>query len=357
MSLKALFVKRLFHFNFDARTSRGPMKDKTSWFVKIWEETNPQLFGIGECGPLPGLSPDARPDFEDVLSDCLKKVDTFASADALAQELNTVIPNGFPSLTFGIETALADLANGGQMRIFENNFSKGMPIPINGLVWMGDFDFMLNQIGQKIADGFSCIKLKVGSLDFDKECNLLAHIRNQFSKTDITIRLDANGAFSPSDALLRLDRLAEFDIHSIEQPVNAGLPEMKDICSRSPIPIALDEELIGVEGLHDKTKMIEGLQPGFLVLKPTLHGGFSGCAEWIQLAERSGTGWWVTSALESNIGLNSICQFTANYNLKLAQGLGTGMIYENNIASPLTVSHGTIFKDQQRQWDIGSLGW
>jgi L-alanine-DL-glutamate epimerase-like enolase superfamily enzyme len=222
---------------------------------------------------------------------------------------------------------------------------------------MGDFDFMLNQIGQKIADGFTCIKLKVGSLDFDKECSLLAHIRNQFSKKDITIRLDANGAFSPADALLRLDRLAEFDIHSIEQPIKAGLPDMQTICSRSPIPIALDEELIEVEGLHDKTKMIEDLRPGFLVLKPTLHGGFSGCAEWIQLAERYGTGWWVTSALESNIGLNAICQFTANYNPELPQGLGTGMIYESNIPSPLTVANGTIFTDQQRPWDVRSLGW
>ena len=349
MQLQADFRKRVFHFNFDARTSRGKMHDKTSWFIRVWKAGEPEVYGIGECGPLPGLSPDDRPDFEAILTECLSRL---TSAQLDHTTIARIVPPGFPSLHFGIETALLDLRHGGRRIIFENGFIQGDPIPINGLVWMGDMDLMLQQVADRIAKGFTCLKLKVGSLNFEKECDILKYIRSKYYRENITIRLDANGAFKTDEALYKLNELARFNVHSIEQPVKPGLDEMVELCARSPIPIALDEELIGVEVPDDKRKLLDRIKPQYIILKPTLHGGFQSCRDWISLAESAGVGWWITSALESNIGLNAICQFTAGYPVTIQQGLGTGQLYDDNVESPLIVSQGQILYDNTRSWKV-----
>lgn len=357
MAYSASVVKRTFQFNFKARTSRGLMKDKTSWFIKIADDKNPSIQGIGECGPLPGLSIDALPEFEEVLSEVVKKVSMLAPTNLsnVYNDLDQIIPKGFPSIRMGLETAMLDLLNGGKRLIFDNTFITGQSIPINGLIWMGDMDFMMNQINLKVAEGFKCIKLKVGGLDFDRECDTLNYIRKRYFRDNITIRLDANGAFKTDDVLYRIEQLARFNVQSIEQPIKAGQKEMEELCRKSIIPIAFDEELIGKESKEEKQKLLERFKPKFIILKPSLHGGFSGCAEWIAIAESLGIGWWITSALESSIGLNAICQFTANYNITLPQGLGTGSIYSNNISSPLLVSNGTIFYSKDEAWDVSGL--
>jgi o-succinylbenzoate synthase len=318
------------------------MKEKTSWFIKVWDNNNDAVYGMGECGPLPGLSPDYSPDFENILVRVLGQLGSSNKPDrkdALALAMQ-IVPPGYPSVLFGLETALLDLLNGGHRIIFDNGFIHGRPIPINGLVWMGDEDFMMRQVHEKIAQGFECIKLKVGGLDFDAECRLLESIRKTYPFDKITVRLDANGAFSTDEAFLRLNALSRFEIHSIEQPIQPGREEMTKICRESPIPIALDEELIGQEA--DKTNLLTAINPSFIILKPTLHGGMNHCHYWIEEATRLNIGWWITSALESNIGLNAIFQFTANYDIQLPQGLGTGSIYVDNLEPYLTVDGGFI---------------
>jgi len=335
------------------------MKDKISWFIKVWKDDNPNLFGLGECSPLPGLSTDARPDFEAILKNTVARINTIPldglAVSGSAPMLTDLVPPGFSSLRFGLETALLDLANGGQRVIFKNDFTAGRKIPINGLVWMGDMDFMMNQINKKIAEGFRCIKLKVGGLDFDRECDILSYLRKRYFREDIVIRLDANGAFKTEEVLFRLDQLSKYKIHSIEQPIKPGLIEMEELCRKSPIPIVFDEELIGVESKEDKIKLLDRLKPQFIILKPSLHGGLSGSSEWIEIARKMNIGWWITSALESNIGLNAICQFASNYETDLYQGLGTGSIYGNNIASPLRVEDGNIFNDPSFDWNVDEL--
>lgn len=354
MALQASYQKKTFQFNFKARTSRGLMREKTSWFIKVWDDTAPHIIGIGECGPLPGLSIDDKPDFEQTLKETLDKLTSTQHQHINTSTLQHISPPGYPSITFGLETALLDLQNGGRRVIFDNDFVKGKPIPINGLIWMGDLDFMLHQISEKVSQGFTCIKLKVGGLNFDKECDVLEYIRKRFFREELTIRLDANGAFKTDEVLFKLTELAKFKIHSIEQPIKPGLPEMEALCKKSPIPIAFDEELIGIEG-DAKTELLKKLTPAYIILKPTLHGGMQGCREWIAIAEKLGIGWWITSALESSIGLNAISQFTASYPITTPQGLGTGAIYENNIASPLQVSKGHILYDASKKWELGDL--
>jgi o-succinylbenzoate synthase len=316
MALQASYSKKIFEFNFKARTSRGLMRDKTSWFVKLWDDRNPSVTGIGVC-----------------------------------QTIERVIDPALPSVRFGLETALLDLQGGGNRILFRNEFITGKPIPINGLIWMGDLDFTMNQINEKIAQGFRCIKLKVGGLDFDRECDVLNYIRKRYFREAITIRLDANGAFKIDEALYKLNELARFDIHSIEQPIKPGLEVMEELCRKSPIPVAFDEELIGIHQPEQKKTLLQSLKPAYIILKPTLHGGLGGCMEWIAIAERLGIAWWITSALESNIGLNAICQFTAQYPVHIPQGLGTGGIYQNNIESPLRVTNGNIFLDTESSWE------
>lgn len=350
MALRARFSKKVFHFNFKARTSRGLMKDKTSWFITLEATDRPGISGIGECAPLPGLSVDHTPDFEYILNKIVEEINASSLNVDDMTWIGRLVPKDYPSIQFGLETALLDLQHGGTRMIFDNGFHKGEPISINGLIWMGDIDFMMDQINKKVAQGFRCLKLKVGGLDFDRECDILDYVRKRYFRDDITLRLDANGAFKTDDVLYKLEELGRFRVHSIEQPIRPGLPEMEELCRKSPIPVAFDEELIGISGSADKRKLLETLKPQFIVLKPTLHGGITGCDEWISIAESLNIGWWITSALESSIGLNAICQFTANYHPGIPQGLGTGAIYSDNIASPLTVQAGKIFYDGTRSW-------
>ncbi|HAR20789.1 MAG TPA: o-succinylbenzoate synthase, partial [Cytophagales bacterium] len=262
--------------------------------------------------------------------------------------------NAFPALRFAFETALLDLKNGGERKIFKNDFSlQGAKIPINGLIWMGSKTFMLKQMEEKLMEGFSCLKLKIGALDFQTEKELLASIRSSFSAKEISIRLDANGAFSVSEALEKLNQLSDFEIHSVEQPIKPGQwQEMAKLCALSPIPVALDEELIGVYGSR-KSKLLDAIKPHYIILKPSLLGGFAMCDEWISLAEKQGIDWWITSALESNIGLNAICQYTfekTSHKREMPQGLGTGSLYHNNIKSPLCVQKGHIHYSAKGIW-------
>ena len=362
MQLRASFFKKVFEFNFQARTSRGEMKDKVSWFIKLWDDRSPMIFGIGECGPLPGLSIDARDDFEVILAKVVRDINEFKSwkdqkdsGPSIMKALVDMIPIDYPAIRFGVETAWLDLQHGGNRIIFHNDFLSGKSIPINGLIWMGESDEMIRQIHKKVIQGFRCIKVKIGGLDFEVECDVLREIRAHYPTNEITIRLDANGAFHPAEALSKLEELSKFGIHSIEQPIKEGRPEMRELCKKSPIPIALDEELILHQRIDSKKKILEELQPRYIILKPTLHGGISGCEEWIDVAASMGIGWWITSALESNIGLNAICQYTASHQISLPQGLGTGAIYQNNIDSPLTVSDGQIFLDNSKTWHLESL--
>lgn len=353
MPLKASSTKKTFHFNFTARTSRGRMVDRSSWFIKIWDENDPAKFGIGECAPLPGLSVDDKPDFEDVVRAVADKIPTLnLNSNSLLEDAGAIVPTGFPSIVFGLETALLDLKNGGKQILFDNAFTQSKPIPINGLVWMGDLDQMLQQASIKIEEGFKCIKIKVGSLNFEKECDIIHYIRKKYFRDDIEIRLDANGAFKPEEALFKLYDLAKFKIHSIEQPIKPGRPEMEELCRKSPIPIVFDEELIGIDKTDEKKNLLSRLKPQYIIVKPSLHGGIRGTQEWVSIAESLGIGWWMTSALESNIGLNAICQLTANYPVNLYQGLGTGTLYDDNFESPLEVKRGEILLNPELSWNL-----
>jgi o-succinylbenzoate synthase len=338
MSLNYAIEHRVFHFKRPSGTSRGVLTLKHSWFITLWENDNPSIKGIGECSIIEGLSPD----FTDAAS-----YETAIHAFCKNISLDTPFAPelmDFPSILFGIETALLDLQHGGQGIIFDNSFTKGKhSIPINGLIWMGEISFMENQIEEKIAAGFTTLKLKIGAIDTAKELDLLAAIRSRYSSDEICLRVDANGAFSPEEASELLLQLSTLEIHSIEQPIKPGnWNAMQELCASSPIPIALDEELIGVSQREQKMELLTTIRPPFIILKPSLHGGICGTKEWIELAENYNIAWWMTSALESNIGLNAICQLAAEYDNKLPQGLGTGSLYTDNIASPLRVDQGTI---------------
>lgn len=361
MPLQAEYGKFRLDFTFDAGTSRGILKHKDTYFIKIFDQTHPEMHGLGEAGPLKGLSMDDLPDFEAHLYQVCKSMESIEypeNQEQITEIVKATIPEKFPSIRFGIETALLDILLGGKRQIIPNSWSQQpyQPIPINGLVWMGNPSFMLEQIQRKLEQGFSCIKMKIGAIDFESELKLLAFIRQNFSGREITLRVDANGAFSPGDAMIKLESLAKYDLHSIEQPIQPKQWEsMKYLCRESPIPIALDEELIGILGKDEKQQLLEEIRPQFIILKPTLVGGLAATAEWIEIAEILNTGWWITSALESNIGLNAIAQFTATYPLHMPQGLGTGQLYHNNIASPLFVENGYLHHQPGRLWDLSAL--
>lgn len=356
MPLEINYIQKNLSFKFEARTSRGPLEEHTAFYLQLRNPQDPERVGIGESAPLKGLSPEFKPDFEQRLAAvCLKinhlhasSLPDLASAMATFAELEQL-----PSVAFALETALVDFANGGNRLLFRNDFSVGgRGIPINGLIWMGDRAFMRAQIREKLDQGYNCLKLKIGGLDFKTECEILREIRQLAGPESLTIRLDANGAFSPRNAVAQLEELAQFHIHSLEQPIRPGqVEEMARVCALSPIPIALDEELIGVTGGGAKRRLILEIQPSFLILKPTMLGGFSSCREWIRLAEETGIGWWVTSALESNIGLNAVSQFVAEFDNPLPQGLGTGQLYHNNIDSPLYIRNGYLYYDQTGAWE------
>jgi o-succinylbenzoate synthase len=351
--LRFEYLKRTLQFRFDAGTSRGVLRSKDVFWIKAFKAGSSDICGWGEAAPLVKLSPDDRPDFEEVLVKVLKQMEAIhwiLEENTILEKLKEVIPFELPSIRFGLETALLDLKNGGKKRILESPFyDLKEPIPINGLIWMGDREFMLEQIDQKINEGYDCIKMKIGAIDFDQELELLRYIRNRFSPEQITLRVDANGAFSKDEALMKLSKLAELGIHSIEQPIAAGnLEEMRTLCEATPLPIALDEELIGVES---KAELLDQIKPQYIILKPTLVGGILETREWIKLAEERGIGWWMTSALESNIGLNAIAQLTSIYNPTIPQGLGTGKLYHNNLESPLEIKSGLIRYSLGKSWE------
>jgi L-Ala-D/L-Glu epimerase len=301
--------------------------------------------GVGECGLFRGLSVDDRPDYEEKLQWLCNNINQ--NLDYL---LNKLIE--FPSIQFGLETALKSLESSNIFELFPSKFTQSDDvIPINGLIWMGTEAFMKQQIQEKIDAGFSCIKMKIGAIDFEAEINLLKSIRNEFTSKDIELRVDANGAFSPSEALEKLKMLSDLDLHSIEQPIKKGQIEaMAKLCEETPLPIALDEELIGIFPTSKKQALLDTIKPQYIILKPSLVGGFKGTDEWIEVAEKQHLGWWITSALESNVGLNAIAQYTYKKQSKLPQGLGTGSLFTNNFDSPLQVKNGTLQYSNKTNW-------
>lgn len=354
--MKVHWRKYRLKFKFAAGTSRGILRNKVSYFVFM--EDNSGVTGIGECSLLPGLSPDDRPDFEKKLNKICNnlKLQNISDYESLNIFFEDQLTRDWPSIRMGIETAFLDKMNGGGRKVFINRFMKGERIPINGLIWMGDKRFMLDQVKEKIESGYKCIKIKIGAIDFESELEVLKYVRSQMPERDITLRVDANGAFNTKNVLEKLSYLDKLKIHSIEQPIKAGQWEsMQKLCKSSPIPIGLDEELIGSYTYNQKKELIEFIQPHYIILKPTLLGGFHTTDEWIELAGFNDIGWWITSALESNIGLNAICQYTYGLGVEIEQGLGTGTLFQNNFNSPLKVSNGNIQYVAGRSWDLSGL--
>lgn len=341
--MKASYQKYLLEFKRPSGTSRGIMTEKETWFIIL--EANGRK-GIGECGILRGLSADDREDYEEKLKWVCDNIHLGETAlwNALLE---------FPSIQFGIEMAFLSLKSENPYILFPSDFTENTAsIAINGLVWMGESAFMKQQIEEKLADGFNCIKLKIGAIDFNKELELLQFIRSHFSAEEIEIRVDANGAFSSTEALDKLNQLNQFQLHSIEQPIKKGnIAEMAQLCEKTPFPIALDEELIGVFSFEEKEKLLQEIKPQYIILKPSFVGGFRGTQEWITLAEKYTIGWWITSALESNIGLNAIAQWTFTLHSDMPQGLGTGALYTNNIDCPLEVKNGKLWYNSSKNWE------
>lgn len=349
--LTATFKKHTLIFKQASGTSRGVLRTKDSYFIIIKSSEKPTITAVGECGLLRGLSVDDVPNYEEKLAAVCQDINNYDYwlGDGLRE---------FPSIHFGLEMALLDLKTDATKTLFPSDFTNNeKPININGLIWMGEKQFMFDQIKTKLSEGWSCIKLKIGAIDFEAEMELLKYIRSQFSVNDIELRVDANGAFSPDNALEKLHRLAELNLHSIEQPIRQNQWEdMAKLCDKTPLPIALDEELIGVFDFAEKRKMMETIQPQYLIFKPSFIGGFKGTQEWIDLCDEFKTPWWMTSALESNIGLNAIAQWTATLDNALPQGLGTGQLYTNNLESPLAVNGGLLSYENDGNWDLSLLG-
>lgn len=322
--------ERVLHFKQPAGTSRGVYTTRTSWFVRLREDGRE---GVGECAPLPDLSCDARADYAEVL-------DCFCVDLCRTGQLDDEALRDYPSMRFGLETALLALQHGNLL--FDTAFSRGeQGIPINGLVWMGRYDEMLQRMEEKLEQGFRCVKLKIGAIDFEQEMDLVKRIRERFSFHEVELRLDANGAFPFDEALYKLELLSQYVIHSIEQPIQAGQWSlMAELCRESPLPIALDEELIGINDPDMKAYMLNIVKPRYIVLKPSLHGGMAGCREWIEAAREQRIGSWMTSALESNVGLNAIAQFASDVygdGITMPQGLGTGQLFTDNIPMPVEI--------------------
>ncbi|OJX49886.1 MAG: o-succinylbenzoate synthase [Flavobacterium sp. 38-13] len=345
--LKASYKKYILDFKRPSGTSRGIMTHKETWFL-ILEENGKR--GIGECGILRTLSADDRPDYEEKLKWVCENIH-------LGKEKLWKMLLEFPSLQFGVEMAFLSLESETSFLLFPSDFTTGKKnIPINGLVWMGEPAFMKSQIEEKLAEGFHCIKLKIGAIDFEKEIGLLRLIRENYDDSTIEIRVDANGGFTSSEALFKLNQLSEFKIHSIEQPIQKNQHDsMSELCKNAPFPIALDEELIGVFDYAQKEALLQKIRPQYIILKPSLIGGFRGSEEWIALAEKYNIGWWATSALESNIGLNAIAQWTFQKQNPMPQGLGTGSLYTNNFDCPLEVKKGELVYNPDLDWNIDLL--
>ncbi len=325
--LKASYQKYVLHFKEPSGTSRGILTDKETYFIRVWDDVRPGVTGLGECALFRGLSAEDVPGYEEKLKEVCRDIVSVRPADL----------REWSSIRFGLEMALQELAHGGRGIYFPSSFTEGkQAIEINGLIWMGDRATMLQRIEEKLTAGFRCIKLKIGALDFESELSLLRYIRQRFTSSEVELRVDANGAFTPEEAMTKLEVLAAFDLHSIEQPIRRDQwEEMAYLCRNTPLPIALDEELAGINDFSQKQLLLDTLRPQYVILKPALCGGFGGAEEWIELARGLGVGWWVTSALESNVGLNALAQWVATLGVGMPQGLGTGQLYTNNLASPL----------------------
>ncbi|ALM09176.1 mandelate racemase [Sediminicola sp. YIK13] len=341
--MKASYKKYILDFKRPSGTSRGTLHKKETWFLILKKENE---LGIGECGLLRGLSVDDVSEYEQKLKWTCDNI--HLGKEKLWNELVD-----FPSIQFGLEQAFMSLESQNPFELFPSPFTdESHGIGINGLVWMGDEAFMHEQIQEKLAAGFTCIKMKIGAIDFNSEMSLLSSIRKKFGKDEIELRVDANGAFKIEEAMEKLKILSQYDLHSIEQPIRQGnISEMMLLCANTPLPIALDEELIGITDPEDKDAILKTIRPQYIILKPSLIGGFKGSMEWINLARKYNIGWWVTSALESNIGLNAIAQWTATLQNHLPQGLGTGSLYTNNIDSPLTIDQGKLYYRKDKVWD------
>ena len=340
--MQASYKQYILNFKQASGTSRGVLKTKETWFIVI-QSNNKK--GVGECGLFKGLSIDDRPDYESKLNWVCNNINL-----GLTTLLEALLE--FPSIQFGLEMAFKSLESQDGFKLFPSKFTESEDaIPINGLIWMGSESFMKDQITEKLRGGFSCIKMKIGAIDFQTEINLIKSIRKEFSSKEIELRVDANGAFNPSEALEKLKILSDFDLHSIEQPIKQGQIEaMASLCENTPLPIALDEELIGVFTVTNKQELLQMINPQYIILKPSLVGGFNGSDDWINLAEKQDIGWWITSALESNVGLNAITQYTYLKNSLLPQGLGTGSLFTNNFECPLQVKNGKLHYRNNINW-------
>ena len=341
--MKAFYFKHILNFHYPSGTSRGILNQKESWFIVVYRENKT---GVGECSLIKGLSPDPENNYEQTLK---KVCDNISDGfDNLSSRLNS-----YPSILFGLETAFRSLESSDSVTLFSSEFTKNQDsIPINGLIWMGQKKFMISQIKEKINSGFDCVKIKIGSLDFDTEIDLIKNIRKEYSLKDLEIRVDANCAFSFSESLEKLKKLSDFSIHSIEQPIQTRQWEnMAFLCEKSPLAIALDEELINLSN-SEKEKMIEVIDPKYIILKPSLVGGLKKCEDWIDIAVRNNVKWWATSALESNIGLNAIAQWVYKKHANMKQGLGTGKLFSNNIPSPYIIEKGRLKYITKNKWDL-----
>lgn len=347
--MKASYARYVLHFKQPAGTSRGVLLDKETFFLKLEDEDTPGVYGLGECAVFRGLSADDVPDYEDKLKELCANINADRDTDL----------SEFPSIRFGLETAIYDFSNGCRRTPFPSDFTEGRDaIPINGLVWMGTKDEMLRRIDDKIKAGFTTIKLKIGAIDTESELDLVRHIRKVFPPEVLTIRLDANGGFTPDNAMQKLSAFARYGIHSIEQPIKQKQWDaMARICKESPIDVALDEELIGINTPEAMGEMLDAVKPRYIILKPSLVGGFSGSQEWMRQAAIRDIGGWITSALESNVGLNAIAQWTAMMGAKLPQGLGTGQLFTNNFDSPLEQVDDVLRFNPQRQWQLPEFDW
>jgi o-succinylbenzoate synthase len=342
--MQASYKRHILDFKRPGGTSRGIMTQKETWFITLRDNEHR---GIGECGLFRGLSKDDRPDYEERLKWACNHIDL--GQTRLLEELEE-----FPSIQFGLEMAFLSLNSTDGFTLFPSRFTSGQAaISINGLIWMGDKTFMKHQVEEKLSTGFTCIKMKIGAIDFDDEFNLIKSIREEYGADEVELRVDANGAFAVNEALEKLKKLSELDLHSIEQPIAPGNYEaMALLCEKSPLDIALDEELIGVYSAIKKQILLKTINPQYIILKPSLIGGFRGSEEWIELAEQCGIGWWVTSALESNIGLSAIAQWTFSLGTTVPQGLGTGALFTNNFLSPLRVKNGTLRYEPEKHWKL-----
>ncbi len=348
--IRAEYLKFPLQFKRPSGTSRGILNSKDSWIIKLSDSENPQKMGFGECSVIPGLSYDD-------LNLLPEKIEEVVSEINSGRVLNVSDLSSFPALQFALETAFLDFKEAEQGVLFNSDFTSGKDeMQINGLIWMGEHSFMKEQIEEKIKQGFKCIKLKIGAINFEEEIDLLKRIRKEYSSKDIEIRVDANGAFETKDALEKLKVLSDLDLHSIEQPIKQGqIEEMRILCEQTPLPIALDEELIGVIGIDKREDLLSFVKPQYIILKPSLVGGIYNSREWINLAKELNIGWWITSALESNIGLNAIAQWTYTLNNPLPQGLGTGQLFTNNIDSPLELKGDRLRYSQEKKWNFDQL--